>query len=285
MRHSAFAHLQKIEVQDHLSLSDLRQRVGSAKASVRTSPHLLALLSLVSALGLCTVVLLANTFVIPLPGILSGDSSAFSEQFVTPNSYRERYLQNLEAEQKRELAKSVHFLSGIIASENPRVASKSKEIAYLIASESRAANIDPILVAAVVKSESTFKENARSHVGALGFMQVMPQTGQFVSKVFGLPWKGKSVLLNDGRYNLTLGIAYLQYLLDKYDGDFKTALWAYNWGPSNVQRLDAGEAQLPSVTKHYAKTILADFSKWKQAFAQRQTQYKFFNASYLGKKL
>lgn len=284
MRISAFANTQHVEVIDHLDLQELRLRTSAKRAllvGVRPTPHLLALLSVTSGLALCAIVLLTNSFRVPLPGISAERFDYQRASFVSPSSSRERLLERLEVEQKRELAINVHFLGGIIDRTNPKLSNQSKRIAHLIATESKAANIDPFLVAAVVKSESSFRSSAKSPVGALGLMQVMPRTGQYVASKYGLPWNGKARLQSDPGYNLTIGIAYLQYLLERYNGDLKKVLWAYNWGPANVQRLSQGRARLPSVTKKYAATILSDYSRWSDSFDRKQSEYQFFNASYL----
>jgi Transglycosylase SLT domain len=86
--------------------------------------------------------------------------------------------------------------------------------------------LDSLLVAAVVAAESGFVSTAVSPQGAIGLMQVMPETG----KRYGV---GD---LTDPAANLEAGSRYLRGLLDDYGGDLELALAAYNAGPANVER-------------------------------------------------
>lgn len=96
--------------------------------------------------------------------------------------------------------------------------------------------LDPYLVAAVVKTESGFDPAAVSPVGAVGLMQLMPDTAGWL---IGLDiWRGDSEpLLTDPADNLELGACYLAYLTAKFGEDNMTAtLAAYNAGPTAVGR-------------------------------------------------
>lgn len=90
------------------------------------------------------------------------------------------------------------------------------------------------LVQAVVLQESAGKKNAVSKAGAQGLMQLMPATGREWHKKLGL--KGEYDPF-DPEQNKTIGTAYLNYLLDMYDGDKELALTAYNQGFGRVNKL------------------------------------------------
>jgi soluble lytic murein transglycosylase len=87
--------------------------------------------------------------------------------------------------------------------------------------------VDPLFVAALIRQESGFTEHARSPVGALGLMQIMPATARMMERV------SKRELI-DPRTNIRLGVRYLQGLLKKYRYDAELALAAYNAGPEKV---------------------------------------------------
>jgi soluble lytic murein transglycosylase len=94
-------------------------------------------------------------------------------------------------------------------------------------------DLDPYLVAAVVKTESGFNPKAVSPAGAVGLMQLMPDTAEWIT---GLDeWLGGDDMeLTDPSDSLELGACYLAYLRDKFDGETLAMLAAYNGGPGNV---------------------------------------------------
>jgi soluble lytic murein transglycosylase-like protein len=101
--------------------------------------------------------------------------------------------------------------------------------------------LDPKLVLAVIHTESGYYNFARSPVGALGLMQIMPATGEMLAREEGIPWKGPDMLF-EPTLNLRLGTRYLAFLHARYDGDWRRALAAYNWGPGAIdRRLAEGE--------------------------------------------
>ncbi|HEX3581200.1 MAG TPA: lytic transglycosylase domain-containing protein [Thermoanaerobaculia bacterium] len=106
----------------------------------------------------------------------------------------------------------------------------AKEVPFgsVIYSEAKKNNLSPELVAAVVHTESQFNPSARSRVGAIGLMQLVPRTGR---------WMGANNLL-DPVQNIQAGAKYLKYLSDQFDGDQQKIVAAYNAGPGNVQRFN-----------------------------------------------
>lgn len=100
-------------------------------------------------------------------------------------------------------------------------------------------DLDPALVMAVIHVESRGYHLAVSPVGALGLMQLMPDTGEELARKLDLPWRGPDSLF-DPILNVKLGTAYLRQLTNRYDS-MPTALAAYNWGPGRIdRRLRAG---------------------------------------------
>ena len=91
--------------------------------------------------------------------------------------------------------------------------------------------IDIDVAFGLVRTESEFKDRATSHVGAVGLTQLMPATARYLKK-------GVTVQeLRDSETNLSIGFKYLRELIDKYDGDERLALLAYNRGPGTVDRV------------------------------------------------
>ena len=92
--------------------------------------------------------------------------------------------------------------------------------------------LEPEFIFAVIKTESGFKANAESDAGAIGLMQVMPETAAYIAGINGIEGFNTRDLYN-AEMNIMIGCAYIRYLLDKFI-DVKTAAAAYNAGEGNV---------------------------------------------------
>tara|TARA_B100000989_G_scaffold298815_1_gene290090 strand:+ start:33992 stop:35887 length:1896 start_codon:yes stop_codon:yes gene_type:complete len=95
--------------------------------------------------------------------------------------------------------------------------------------------LSPALVFAMIRQESLFKPNAKSHAGARGLMQLMPRTAKQVSKKIKSPYTNPTSLY-DPNYNILLGTTYLKELLDRFDNHSILAIASYNAGPHRVVR-------------------------------------------------
>ncbi|WP_101675036.1 transglycosylase SLT domain-containing protein [Alloalcanivorax mobilis] len=105
----------------------------------------------------------------------------------------------------------------------------------LFADAGRRYDLDPWLAMAVARRESAFYPHARSPVGALGLMQLMPATARKVARDQGQSAPGTEQLLQPAT-NIDMGSHYLEELLTKFNGNRILALAAYNAGPSRVGR-------------------------------------------------
>lgn len=105
----------------------------------------------------------------------------------------------------------------------------------VIAAEARANRLEPALVAALIRQESSFNPRATSRVGARGLMQLMPGVGTAIARGRRLPhWD--PVLLYQPDVNVTLGTAHLRGLVARYPNDLEKVFAAYNAGDSRVAR-------------------------------------------------
>lgn len=109
------------------------------------------------------------------------------------------------------------------------------ESGYPPLSQMRYRPLDPAIVMAVVRQESAFDLEARSHAGALGLMQLMPATAKGVARLSRVAYD-KAKLTRDPEYNLHLGQQYLLGLLDRFDGSLPMTFAGYNAGPHRVKR-------------------------------------------------
>jgi soluble lytic murein transglycosylase len=105
----------------------------------------------------------------------------------------------------------------------------------IIVAEARDRGVDPFLAAALIRQESMFNPRARSPVGALGLMQVMPATGQTLARRLGIN-RFKPEMLTQPELNVHFGMAYLADQLRTYGNRLDAVLAAYNAGPSRVTR-------------------------------------------------
>jgi soluble lytic murein transglycosylase len=128
--------------------------------------------------------------------------------------------------------------------------SESKKLAKLIIEECDNYEIDPSLILAVIQVESNFSPKAVSDQGAIGLMQVMPSTAEYLAEKLGISISGKKEL-HDPFLNVRLGIYYLSLLEDRFD-NIEGALFAYYYGPSRFESNRYLGRKLP----RYVKKVL-----------------------------
>lgn len=130
--------------------------------------------------------------------------------------------------------------------------------------------LEPALVFAVIRTESSFDPNAVSPAGAKGLMQIMQTTGEWVCLRMGDEFDESRIF--EPEYNIGLGCHLLRYLLDKYDGELRFALAAYNAGSGRVDSwladpayYDGQELSIPfDETRNYVKKVLTAYEKYKE---------------------
>jgi soluble lytic murein transglycosylase len=136
----------------------------------------------------------------------------------------------------------------------------------LMVAQSRKAGIDASVVYGLIRQESRFITDARSHVGASGLMQLMPATAQWTARQMGLPFTQQ--MINDRELNLQLGTFYLKRVLDDFDGSLAMATAAYNAGPGRPRRWREGGATMEPAawaesipfteTRDYVKKVISN---------------------------
>jgi soluble lytic murein transglycosylase len=105
---------------------------------------------------------------------------------------------------------------------------------HIVRNHARNYRLDPALLAAVIYQESKFRPDARSESGAIGLMQLLPETAQGIAlRTGGSGFRVQD--LYDPELNVRYGSWYLRHLLDRY-GTVEQALAAYNGGQGNVDR-------------------------------------------------
>lgn len=111
--------------------------------------------------------------------------------------------------------------------------------------------VDPALIKSVIANESSFNANATSPVGAQGLMQLMPET----AATLGVknPY--------DPAQNVAGGTRYLRGLLDRFKGDTRLAVAAYNAGPNAVEKY--GDVPPYAETQNYVQNVLGSLERYR----------------------
>ena len=148
----------------------------------------------------------------------------------------------------------------------------------LIEAEAEAFDLDPYLLAGLIRQESSFKSSIRSRAGAVGFMQLMPATAREVANRLHVPWGDLMRSVPDA--NVHIGSAHLAGLLRGYDGAVIPALAAYNAGGTPVRRwLRYPEADDPVLfveripyaeTRGYVKTVLRNRALYRALYPRHE---------------
>src|SRR5690606_17889999 len=148
----------------------------------------------------------------------------------------------------------------------------------LLEAEADRAGVDPMLLAGLVRQESSFRPDARSWVGATGLGQIMPATGRWLAPSVGIRDYDED-LLEVPEVNLRMGAKYLGDLLDRYDGARDLALAGYNAGPGRADRwrrelrhgrdTDAFREAVPfDETRTYIKLVLRNAAIYERLYGE-----------------
>jgi len=136
-------------------------------------------------------------------------------------------------------------------------------------------DVSPYLVAAVIQSESRYNKEARSSKGALGLMQLMPETAKWALPQMGYS-EAAEQFLYEPELNIEVGTWYLRWLLDYYRGNWPAAIAAYNAGQGTVDRwLREGRwdgrlstlEQIPyPETRLYVRRVFYYYEKYREIY-------------------
>ena len=134
-----------------------------------------------------------------------------------------------------------------------------------VVAQSQSIGLDPAYVYGLIRQESRFIMNARSHVGASGLMQVMPATAKWTAKKIGMT-DFQPNIINDKDVNIVIGTSCLKLALDDFEGSMPMAAAGYNAGPGRPRSWRNGPVldgaiwaeNVPfSETRDYVKKVLS----------------------------
>lgn len=172
----------------------------------------------------------------------------------------ESYGKLVPAESPERSSDQIQKASAFIGESKPKLSRKERErMAVLLLSASKNLNLpqggkirnwDKLgFLLGVVKTESGFYKKAKSHKGALGLMQVMPETAKWLAKREGIPYSSPKELY-EPEMNLRLGVLYLNYLFERTNS-VEAALLSYNAGLGGYKRFGGIPSYSKSIFKHY----------------------------------
>ncbi|UCF80289.1 MAG: lytic transglycosylase domain-containing protein [Acidobacteriota bacterium] len=140
---------------------------------------------------------------------------------------------------------------------------EAETIAYAVYLASLKYNLSPEMILAVIATESSFNAQAVSPKGAVGLMQIMPSTGQYLAAGLGFGLESDTERLTDPWLNIDCGAYYLRDLMRRF-GSVETALVAYNYGPTEIAyRIESGDFSPRAYS--YPKKVLRE--NWPGALA------------------
>jgi soluble lytic murein transglycosylase len=151
----------------------------------------------------------------------------------------------------------------------------------ILADEADRSDVDPWLLAGLVRQESSFNPQARSRVGATGLSQMMPSTGAWLAPAAGVR-NYDAELLAVPEINLRMGARYLRDQLRRYHGARDLALAAYNAGPGRADRwknelgygrdVDAFREQIPfAETREYVMVVIRNAEVYRRLYGPRRS--------------
>ena len=149
-----------------------------------------------------------------------------------------------------------------------------KQYSEYVEKYSKENDIESTWIYSIIKAESNFDSKAKSKIGAIGLMQVMPATANEICKETGIEEITEEELF-EIETNIKIGTKYFKNLLEKYN-NYNLALIAYNAGMGNVDKwiedgiLDKDGNNLDNIpypeTKNYVKKILKNYKIYKELY-------------------
>ncbi|WP_172252373.1 lytic transglycosylase domain-containing protein [Saccharibacillus deserti] len=145
-----------------------------------------------------------------------------------------------------------------------------------IREQSESYDIDPFLIASIIRVETNFKPSKESRVGALGIMQLMPDTANWAIEQGRLPQATPERIKHEPDTNIRIGTWYLRNLSDQFGENRLAVVAAYNAGPGNVKkwiREGTWDGTLEDVrsipigeTRHYIQRVVYYYNQYTKVY-------------------
>ena len=152
----------------------------------------------------------------------------------------------------------------------------------LILAYAKTNEIEPAFIYGLMRQESRFVTDIKSHVGASGLMQVMPQTAKWTAKKIGLsPFTPD--MLKDKETNVAIGTGYMRLVLESFESSYPLTAAAYNAGPSRSRRWREGPELEAAIwvenipfneTRDYVKKVISNTTVYSALFTSQAQSIK-----------
>lgn len=139
-------------------------------------------------------------------------------------------------------------------------------------------DLDPLLIAAIIRVETNYSTGKESKKGALGLMQIMPDTADWVIQKAGFSNVSEDTLRHRADVSIQIGSWYLSSLHRQFDGNTTVVVAAYNAGPGNVSKWlnngtwDGTKESVSNIpygeTRHYVQRVFYYYNKYKQLYPE-----------------
>lgn len=146
----------------------------------------------------------------------------------------------------------------------------------VIEKHAKSYEVDPLLVAAIIRVESNYKPSQESRKGALGMMQLMPNTASWIIEKANFDTVTMEELKHEAEPNIQIGTWYIGFLLTKFDQNMYAALAAYNAGPTVVAKWlqngtwDGSMEHVKMIpygeTKNYVQRVVYYYNKYTDLY-------------------
>jgi soluble lytic murein transglycosylase len=182
--------------------------------------------------------LISIGFILPFTEKISSDLNGISPSYLKEWRFQDSVFSKRADRRKKEKLKYKNKVKNQIR----KIASnyqtdlkfdKLEKVSEYIFEYSQKYGYDPLFLTALIITESSFNNQAKSHRGAIGLMQILPTTGSALASETQMNWNGKNTLY-DPEINIALGAFYLDKLLKRFR-DLRLALEAYNHGPTKLR--------------------------------------------------
>jgi len=205
------------------------------------------------AVVLCILALSCAIFIDPVH-----DSSLSEDQLVRENVLHRQSVAASGLDEEAFMLEIVTELGTGLKGDDPA------RVSRILVDQGRRYNLDPMLLVAVIMTESSFGPTEVSSMGARGLMQVKPSVAEAIANRNGIHW-GHADQLFDPAYNIHLGTRYLFELILQFR-DVRKALIAYNYGETALRGRLANGQKLPT---RYLRRVKKNYYAMRDRFGDR----------------